>query len=437
MRNPADQDQDLPDATNIHRSSCKGSGVGLVQKNVASVRIKNFASTQSLCSVPKELPCAINLEVDEANRLYGVLSKCLADRPVRTASGLSGFARFGELIVSPAGSSQWASSGAAFGYACGVTMALGASFSFAAARAGVLAGLAPDDMVFARFVVAGLTTLPLLLYWGLPTLAGIGWRRGLALLLTGGPLFAILQTGGYAFAPLAHGGVIAPSTVTVLSTLAAGVILGEVLTRSHLVGSVLVLAGILLIGWQGIFGSAPGERAWIGDALFFLSSVLWAGYTLLMRRWRIDAMRATCVVAVLSLCAVVPVYLGSRGPSHLSELPGATLVFQGVVQGLLQSIITTTAYNRSIAILGVSRAVLFPAIVPAISVLIGIPALGEIPNAPQLAGLIVVSIGMFVAVGALDCLFAPAATSVSIETNASSGATPLEDIKSSATTGEA
>jgi drug/metabolite transporter (DMT)-like permease len=298
---------------------------------------------------------------------------------------------------------------AAFGYACGVTMALGASVSFAAARAGALGGLAPDDMIFARFVVAGLAMLPPLLYWGVPTLAGIGWPRGLALLPTGGVPFAILQTGGYAFAPLAHGAVIAPSIVTILSTLAAGIVLGEVLTRSHLAGSALVLAGILMIGWQGIFDLARGERAWVGDALFFLSSVLWAGFTLLIRHWRIDSVRATSVVAVLSLCVIVPIYLGYRGSTHLASLPRAPLVFQGVVQGLVQSVITIMACNRSIAILGVSRTVLFPAIVPVITVLIGIPALGEIPNALQTAGLIVVSVGMFVAVGALNRLFALAA----------------------------
>ncbi len=290
----------------------------------------------------------------------------------------------------------------ASGYASGLIMALGASISFAAARAGILGGLAPDDMIFARYVVAGLVMLPFLIYWGLPTLAGIGWRRGLALLVTGGPLFAILQTGGYAFAPLAHGAVIAPSTVTILSTIAAGVFLGEVLTRSHIAGAALVLAGILMIGWQGIARATPGETAWIGDSLFFLSSVLWAGFTVLIRYWRLDAVRATSVVAVLSLCVVVPGYLLYRGVDHLVSLPMGPLVFQGVVQGLVQSVITFMAYNRSIAVLGVSRAVLFPAIVPAMTVLIGIPALGEVPNALQTAGLVTVSIGMLVAVGAMN-----------------------------------
>jgi hypothetical protein len=57
----------------------------------------------------------------------------------------------------------------AFGYGCGLTMALCAAISFAAARAGILGGLAPDDMIFARFVVAGIVMLPFLLYWGVPT----------------------------------------------------------------------------------------------------------------------------------------------------------------------------------------------------------------------------------------------------------------------------
>ena len=82
-----------------------------------------------------------------------------------------------------------------FGYLCGVVMAIGASISFAAARAGVLAGLAPDDMIFARFVVAGLLLLPFLMRWGLTTLAGIGWPRGLALLLTGRPFAGVQKEG--------------------------------------------------------------------------------------------------------------------------------------------------------------------------------------------------------------------------------------------------
>jgi sulfate transport system permease protein len=63
-----------------------------------------------------------------------------------------------------------------FGYVCGLTMALGASVSFVAARGGILAGLSADDVIFARFLVAGTVMLPFVLYWGIGDLAGIAER---------------------------------------------------------------------------------------------------------------------------------------------------------------------------------------------------------------------------------------------------------------------
>ena len=254
-------------------------------------------------------------------------------------------------------------------------------------------------MIFARYVVAGLFLLPFLIRWDLPSLAGIGWRRAIVLTITGGPVFAILQTGGYAFAPLAHGAVIAPSTVTILSTLAAGLLLGERLARAHLMGAALVLAGVVLIGWHGLATSSSGGQSWIGDLLFFASSVLWATFTVLVRFWKLDAIKVTAVVGVLSMIVCTPGYFWYRGFEHLSRLPLGDLVLQGVIQGLVQAVITIMAYSRAIAILGVSRAVLFPAIVPAVSILIGIPLIGELPNAAQIAGLLLVSVGLFIAIG--------------------------------------
>ena len=287
----------------------------------------------------------------------------------------------------------------AMGYLFGLTMALGAATSFAMARAGALRGLAPEDIILARAAVAGLIMLPLLITWGLPTLAGIGWRRGLLLLLTGGPLFAFLQTGGYAFAPLAHGAVIAPSTVTVLSTIGAVVLLGERLTTWHVIGGMTVIAGVVLVSWHGFTGSALTDTTWIGDLMFVTSSMLWAAFTILMRKWRIDPMRATAAVAVLTAVVVVPGYFAYSGLDRLMTLPADALLAQGIAQGLIQGVVTLLAYGKAIAILGVSRAVLFPAIVPAISILIGIPLVGEWPDATQIAGLTLVTVGLFAAVG--------------------------------------
>jgi drug/metabolite transporter (DMT)-like permease len=45
--------------------------------------------------------------------------------------------------------------------------------------------------------------------------------------------------------------------------------------------------------------------------------------------------------------------------------------------------------------------VLFPAVVPAVSIVIGIPILGEIPSAEQIVGVVLVTAGLLSAVGLL------------------------------------
>jgi drug/metabolite transporter (DMT)-like permease len=57
--------------------------------------------------------------------------------------------------------------------------------------------------------------------------------------------------------------------------------------------------------------------------------------------------------------------------------------------------------SQAILLLGVSRAVLFPAIVPAVSVVIGIPVVGEVPGLLQIAGLILVTVGLLITIGIL------------------------------------
>jgi drug/metabolite transporter (DMT)-like permease len=95
----------------------------------------------------------------------------------------------------------------------------------------------------------------------------------------------------------------------------------------------------------------------------------------------------------------VPGYLVYRGFGRLTTLPADALLAQGIAQGLIQGVVTLLAYSKAIAILGVSRAVLFPAVVPAISILIGIPLVSEWPDQMQITGLALVTIGLLAAVG--------------------------------------
>jgi drug/metabolite transporter (DMT)-like permease len=80
--------------------------------------------------------------------------------------------------------------------------------------------------------------------------------------------------------------------------------------------------------------------------------------------------------------------------THLRNLPVGSLVVQDALQGGLQGVLGIVGYRHAIRVLGVSRAVLFPASVPAVSILIGVPILGEIPTSEQIAGVTLVTVGL-------------------------------------------
>ena len=280
----------------------------------------------------------------------------------------------------------------------GLAMALAGGAYLVSSRSGALTGFRPDDLTFLRFAVAGLALLPALLRSGLRDLGGVGWRRGFVLALGAGPVFSLAQTGGFQFAPLGHGALIAPAALTLFSILLAVVVLGEALSAFRVLGLTLVGTGLALIGFEGLL--APGgENAWIGHLLWCVAGFLWAVYTVLLRRWRLNAIRAMTAVSVLSCAMTAPIYLASGGLQRLAAHPLADVALQAAGQGLCAGLILTFAYSRSVVLLGAARAAVFPSIVPGVALALGALLLGELPNALQLLGLLVITLGLVFALG--------------------------------------
>jgi len=66
---------------------------------------------------------------------------------------------------------------------------------------------------------------------------------------------------------------------------------------------------------------------------------------------------------------------------------------QAIIQGALAGAGAIYLFTRAVVLLGASRAVLFPSLVPPFTLLIGYVTLGEAPSPPQLAGLVIVIVG--------------------------------------------
>jgi drug/metabolite transporter (DMT)-like permease len=262
------------------------------------------------------------------------------------------------------------------------------ALGFVAARHGVTVGVSPLILALHRYVWPGLVLLPFLASTGLRDLGGIGWGRGFALALFGGLPLALLSYIGYLFVPLGHGGVIQPSCAALGGLVLARLVLKEPLPARRIAGALAMVLGLCIIGTEAL--RTIGAHGVGGDLLFVAAGGFFAMFGMLVRLWRVPAMRAAAITSVLSLVGL-PVLL-----FKFDNLVAAGLsenVLQAVIQGGLTGAGGTYLFTRAVVLLGASRAVLFPSLVPPFVLLLGFLALGEVPSLSQLAGLAVVVIG--------------------------------------------
>lgn len=268
-------------------------------------------------------------------------------------------------------------------------------------RQGVTSGFQPIDMAAARYWPAGLILLPVLLRHGIRDLAGIGWGRGIVLTVFAGPPFALLLSYGLSFAPVSHGGVIAPATLTLMTTLLTVIFIGERLSRGRGFGLFLIVCGLVLVAGSGFLHSFDINLLY-GDLLVIAAPSCWAVFTLLLRVWHIDAARGTAAVSVIGGLAIVPLHLAFADYAHLATVDPWEIARQFFGQGVLNGFLATLLFAVTVSRIGPARAGVFPSLVPALTILIGAPLLGEVPTVWQFAGLAVVTTGLVFAVGLVD-----------------------------------
>ena len=281
-----------------------------------------------------------------------------------------------------------------FGVACGLGAALFWALGFVATRHGLKVGFTPADLLMHRFLWSGLVFLPLVFRAGLGDLCGIGWGRGMALMVLGGPVMSIISYTGFLFVPLGHGSVIQPSCATLGGLFLAAVLLRERISFSRFFGAVVIVVGLAVIGGESI--GHIGLSGVQGDLIFVLTGFMFAGFATLVRYWRVSAFSAAAVINVVSL-ALFPLYAASGGLGRLAAIGFGENALQALGQGILAGPAAMYLFAFSIQLLGVARAAVFPAIVPALTLLVGWLLLGEVPTAMQAAGLVTVLSGFYLA----------------------------------------
>jgi drug/metabolite transporter (DMT)-like permease len=266
-----------------------------------------------------------------------------------------------------------------------------------AVRFGVKTSLKPWDITAIRFGVAGLILLPYLLKKGL-AVNRLGWVGLAAIMLGGGAPMVLLSYGGLLFAPAAHAACLYTALIPLYVAILAAVVLGEAFTVATRIGLALVVTGAAGIIWGA--GGTIGSRQNIGDAMFIGAGILWACYTVAMRKARLEGLHAAAIAAVGSLITYVPVYAIIFRTSLFSA-PWRDVALQAFVQGLLTAVISLLLYGRAVSILGASNGSAFAALAPVITAIFAIPVLGEWPVTGDWIAMLLISGGVYIASGGL------------------------------------
>lgn len=266
------------------------------------------------------------------------------------------------------------------------------------ARLAVKAGLSPSDLTLLRFAPGALLMAPLLWRWGLRDLAGIGWGRGLLLTILAGPGFSLLFMTGFSMAPLAHGAVIAPACQMLAGLSLSAWLAQQRLTRETALGAGFVVLGLAFMGCDSLL-QQEGGLTLMGDLLFAAAGCSWGLFGALSRRWKVDPLRVTGVVVVLSFLLFAPAFLALTDLGRLNNADTGMLLMQILAQGLGAGLVAVLAFSRAVALLG-ARASFFGALVPGAASLLAIPVLGEVPSLLQALGIVAVVSGLLLAFGA-------------------------------------
>ena len=258
-------------------------------------------------------------------------------------------------------------------------------------RLGVRTSLTPWDIVAIRFGVAGPLLLPYIIRKGFAR-DRLGWTGLAAVVIGCGAPSVLLVNAGLLLAPAAHAGALYPGVMPLMVAMLAAAILKEAFTPAKKAGLALIVIGAIGIVWGA--GVAIGTSQNIGHALFLAAGFAFACYTVVMRAARLDGLHAAAIASVGSMVLYLPAYACFGGTS-LFNAPMSDIVLQAIVQGLFTAILALLLYGYMVGILGATSGAAFVALTPAVTALMGIPVLGELPSAIDWVAIVLITIGVY------------------------------------------
>ena len=270
--------------------------------------------------------------------------------------------------------------------------------------------LLPLDIACARILGASLVLLPWA-WWTMREARQKGERVGSLFGLSplplrqtmqagflGGLMFALLAYIGFFFAPAGHAAVLMPGSLPLWTTLLMWIFLREKIGMNRVISLGLILMGDILVGGLSLLKAFEGGDVWIGDLLFISAAICWSAYSVTVRRFGLDAVKATMAITAFALVSFVPlftvlVFLNIL-PSHFTQATWAEIFLQVTFQGIGSVVISGITFTQMIRSYGPVKSTMMTAVVPGLSAFGAVIILGEPMSWQLTAGVVLVTFGI-------------------------------------------
>lgn len=238
----------------------------------------------------------------------------------------------------------------------------------------------PQTLGLLRWGSAAILLLP----WGLPATLRAWpavrreWKRLTVLGMIGVTGFSALSYTGLSFTTSINGSLLntaAPVFIIVMSAMG----FGERIGLMEVAGVAVSIVGVILIVARGSFAALLAMQVNAGDAIVLVAVLLWAVYTVLLRRWRIQLPPMVFLFTTIVLSLPLPIAttvleyaLGAPAPN-----PDTIGYLAILYLGLFPSIAAYACWNFGVSRAGAARATLFQYLIPVFAAILAVMLLGE------------------------------------------------------------
>lgn len=204
-------------------------------------------------------------------------------------------------------------------------------------------------------------------------------------ILLGGVPFLFLAFSGAQTAPTAYVGTILAGTPPLFVALLSYVFYRQKTSMKRAFTLSLILLGIVVM-LSGNAVNLSGDMA-LGVCYLLGGAVLWAGYTLGLKRAGLGAFTVVIILSYLSFFITLALILFGILPTNFGAFSVQEALPFVLVQGVGVGVLSTLGFSYAVNQLGTARSSVLGSISPGLTALLAVPVFGESLSLAILCGL--------------------------------------------------